>query len=181
MKINLTSKNRLLFTIMVSIIMWAFLAWDYFHGGVPTHYLLHDKNLPGFSNWWGAITIPLVTWGLLYLIYLRTVKDVQKNITTSIVYGFVGFFLYAIIVSFFFYAGLETVLMYMAIDLILLSFFLPIYRPECLLGYILGMIYIFGPIPPLLFGVIFWSLYIIAYKLPRISITYFKKKKYNST
>ena len=183
MKINLTFKNRLLFTILVSILMWAFLAWDHFHGGVPTHYILHNDEYPGFSNWWGAITIPLVTWGLLYLIYLRTLKEDSKNKTSSIIYGFLGLFLYAVVLSYLFstVTGSETILMYMALGLIALSFFVPIYRPECLLGYILGMTYIFGAILPLLFGVIFWTLYIIAYKLPRITIRYLKKKKYNST
>ncbi|MFT5892214.1 MAG: hypothetical protein ACI9Y7_002324, partial [Dokdonia sp.] len=42
MKINFTFKNRLLFTVLVSILMWVFLAWDHFHGGVPTHYILHN-------------------------------------------------------------------------------------------------------------------------------------------
>lgn len=181
MKINLTLKNRIVFTAIVSILMWAFLAWDYFHEGVPTHYILHNKDLPGFSNWWGAITTPLVTWGLLYLIYLRTLKVAPKNESLSIIYGFIGFFLYGIITSYFFSIGLETVLLYMMLGLIVLSFFVPIYKPECLLGYLLGMIYMFGSILPLLFGIIFWTLYIIAYKLPRIIIRYFKSKKYNST
>ncbi|WP_299680705.1 hypothetical protein [uncultured Dokdonia sp.] len=180
MNLHLSFKNRFLFTVVVSLLMWSFLAWDYFHDGVPTHYILHDDNLPGFSNWWGAITIPLVTWGLLYLIYLRTLKEVSKNISASIIYGFIGFLLYAIVSSFFFKAGLETVLMYMAISLMILSFFVPIYRPECLLGYILGMTYMFGSILPLLFGIIFWTLYIIAYKLPRGIVQYINKKKYNS-
>lgn len=181
MKINLSFKNRLVITVLVSILMWAFLAWDYFHGGVPTHYILHNDDLPGFSNWWGAITTPLVTWGLLYLIYLRTLKQDSKNKTASIVYGFVGFFLYAVVMSYLFSTGSETVLLYLTLGLIILSFFVPIYRPECLLGYILGMIYVFGSILPLLFGVIFWTLYSIAYKLPRGIIGYYKSKKYNST
>lgn len=181
MKLNLTLKNRILCTVIISILMGAFLAWDYFHGGVLAHYILHNGDLPRFSNWWGAITTPLATWGLLYLIHLRTLKAVPKNETLSIVYGFIGFFAYGVITSYFFSIGLETVLLYMMLGLIALSFFVPIYRPECLLGYLLGMIVTFGSILPLLFGVIFWTLYIIAYKLPRITIRYLKKKKYNST
>lgn len=181
MKINFTFKNRLLFTVLVSILMWVFLAWDHFHGGVPTHYILHNDSYPGFSNWWGAITIPLVTWGLLYLVYLRTLKEDSKNETSSIIYGFVGLFLYAVLLSYFFSTGSETIPMYMTLGFIVLSFFVPIYRPECLLGYILGMTYMFGAILPLIFGIVFWTLYIIAYKLPRIIIGYSKKKKYNST
>ncbi|MFC4632650.1 hypothetical protein ACFO3O_01955 [Dokdonia ponticola] len=183
MKLNLTFKNRLLFTVIVSILMWTFLAWDYVHEGVPTHYILHNDDLPGFSNWWGAITIPLVTWGLLYLVHLRTGKEGSKNESSSILYGFVGFLLYAVLVSYLFstVTGSENILFYMALGLIALSFLVPIYKPECLLGYILGMTFTFGPILPLLFGVIFWTVYIIAYKLPRGIIRYYGNKKYNST
>jgi hypothetical protein len=163
--------------------MWAFLAWEHFNGGVTMHHILQSDDFPGFSNWWGAITIPLVTWGLLYLVHHRTRKENSKNENSSIIYGFVGFLLYAVLVSYFFstVTSSENILFYMALGLIALSFFVPIYKPECLLGYILGMTFTFGPILPLLFGIIFWTLYSIAYKLPRIIIGYFKKKKYNST
>ena len=180
MNIHLSFKNRLLFTIVVSLLMWSFLAWDYFHEGVPTHYILHNDEYPGFSNWWGAITIPLVTWGLLYLIHLRVLKEKPKNISASIAYGFIGLLLYGIVSSFLFMMGFETILLYMTVALIVSAFFIPIYRPECLLGYILAMTYVFGAILPLLFGIIFWTLYIIAYKLPRIILQYINKKKYNS-
>lgn len=183
MKLNLTFKNRLLFTAIVSILMWAFLAWEYFNGGVTTHHLLQSDDFPGFSNWWGAITTPLVTWGLLYLIHLRTLKAAPKNESSSIIYGFVGFLLYAILVSYLFstVAGSENILFYMALGLIALSFFVPIYKPECLLGYLLGMTFTFGSILSLLFGIIFWTVYFIAYKLPRGIIRYYGNKKYNST
>ncbi|WP_299763619.1 hypothetical protein [uncultured Dokdonia sp.] len=180
MKIDLTFKNRLVITLVVSILMWAFLAWDYFHEGVPTHYILHNDAYPGFSNWWGAITIPIVTWGLLYLVYLRTLKEETKNNTSSTIYGFIGFFLYAALLSYSFTTGSETIPMYMTLSLIVASFFVPIYRPECLLGYILGMTYVFGAILPLLFGIIFWTLFTIAYKLPRIIVQYVTKKNHSS-
>ncbi|GGG27052.1 hypothetical protein GCM10011344_29750 [Dokdonia pacifica] len=180
MNIHFSFKNRLLFTIVVSLLMWSFLAWDYFHEGVPTHYILHNDEYPGFSNWWGAITIPLITWGLLYLVQLRVLKEKPKNISASIAYGFIGFLLYGIVSSILFMMGFETILLYMTVALIVSAFFIPIYRPECLLGYILAMTYVFGAILPLLFGIIFWTLYIIAYKLPRIILQYINKKKYNS-
>lgn len=180
MNIHLSFKNRFLFTIVVSLLMWSFLAWDYFHEGVPTHYILHNDAYPGFSNWWGAITIPLVTWGLLYLTHLRVLKEKPKDISSSIGYGFIAFLIYGIAVSYIFTTGSEVILGYMALGLIAIAFFIPIYRPECLLGYILGMTYIFGAILPLLFGIIFWTLYIIAYKLPRFIVQYITKKNYNS-
>ncbi len=173
MNIQLTIKNKILFTVTVSILMWAFLAWDHFHEGVPTHYILHNKDYPGFSNWWGAITIPLVTWGLLYLMSRHQKK--QKRYSSFMIYGFIGHVLYAVVLSYLFIIG-SDVSGYMALGHIALSFFIPIYRVECLLGYILGMTYVFGSILPLLFGIILWTLYTITYKLPRYIIAFTRKK-----
>lgn len=178
MKTMLTFKNRLLFTGVVSILMWAFLAWDHFHGGVPTHYILHNDDYPGFSNWWGAITIPLVTWGLLHLIN-RRVHNQEKDQTSSILYGFIGHLVFAVVLSYFFITGSDMP-GYLALGHIALSFFIPLYRAECLLGYILGMVFIFGSILPLLFAIFLWIIFTITYKLPRIIIAFAKKKKYSS-
>lgn len=179
MKINLSFKNRLLFTSIVIVLIGIFLAWDYFHDGVPTHYILHDDNLPGFSNWWAILTIPMITWVLLHQIQKGIQKGERKD-HSFIAYGFISFFLYGIALSYFFTIGSETIPGYMALGLIGASFFLPIYKAECLLGYILGMTYTFGAVLPLLFGIIFWTLFIIAYKTPRGIIKYINKKNYNS-
>lgn len=177
MNIQLTRKNKILFTIIVSILMVFFLAWDHFHGGVPTHYILHNDDYPGFSNWWGIITIPLVTWGLLSLISRNQKK--QEGYSSFMIYGFIGHIVYAAILSYLFIIG-SDIPGYMALGHIALSFFIPIYRPECLLGYILGMTFVFGSVLPLLFGAILWTLFTITYKLPRYIIAYTKKEKHSS-
>lgn len=53
------------------IITSLFVLWEYSNGGVVTHHLLARPDLPGISNWWGLLTIPLLTWLTLTLIQRR--------------------------------------------------------------------------------------------------------------
>ena len=147
---KLTLKTRLIFTGIVTIFIWGHLAWDYFHEGVPTHRILHREDLPGISNWWGGIVLPLITWFLLYLIQNRMNVNNKSNINSNsihFVYRFLGAFLFGILLSIFFIIG-SDMSGYMMIGIIPLSFFIPLYRPEYLLGFVLGATYTFGAILP---------------------------------
>lgn len=183
MNSTLTLKNRILFTAIVTLLIWMHLAWDYFHDGVPTHYLLHRQDLPGISNWWGGIAIPLLTWFLLYRIkkrhYHKDANGDPKSIN-KVLYGFIGALLFGILVSFFFTIGSE-VPGYMMIGLFILSFFIPLYRAEHILGFVLGMAYTFGGILPIIFGGIFSLIFSIDYLIIRSFILYLISKSTSST
>jgi hypothetical protein len=167
---KLTLRKRIIFTGIVALMVWANLTWDYFHGGVPTHYILHSKDLPGFSNWWGGIAVPLITWFLLSLIdrKMNNITD-KANGLASPLYGFLGALLFGIILSILFTYG-SNLPGYMMIAVIIMSFFVPFYKAELLLGFILGMIYTFGGILPILIGVILTILFAIAYKVVRYAV-----------
>jgi hypothetical protein len=48
--------------IIVSVIpALALILWEYFNGGVATHYPGADSSNLGLSNWWGLLTIPTLT------------------------------------------------------------------------------------------------------------------------
>ena len=178
MNFKLTLINRILFTAIVTLLSWAHLAWDYFHGGIPTHYLLHRKDLPGMSNWWGGIVIPLLTWFLLYRIKKRVYdKDLNEASNTSnhVIYGFIGALLLGIILSFFFTIGTD-VPGYMMIGLFIISFLIPIYRAEHLLGFVLGMAYTFGGILPIAIGSILILIFMIDYRVVRAFVIYLISK-----
>ena len=171
---KLTLKKRIIFTGIVILLIWGHLAWDYFHGGVPTHRILRREDLPGISNWWGGIVLPLFTWFLLYLIQNRMDKNDKSNINSNLIhfiYRFLGAFLFGILLSFFFTIG-SDIPGYMMIAIIPLSFFIPLYRPEYLLGFVLGMTYTFGAILPLGIGIILTVICIISYKFIRYGILY---------
>jgi len=178
MNLKLTLINRILFTAIVTLLAWAHIAWDYFHGGIPTHYLLHSKDLPGISNWWGGIVIPLLTWFLLYRIKRRTSdKDINEvsNTPNHVIYGFFGALLFGILLSFFFAIGTD-VPGYLMIGLFIISFFIPIYRAEHLLGFVLGMAYTFGGILPIVIGSILVLIFMIDYRVVRTFIHYLISK-----
>ncbi len=159
----------MIITGMVALLMWMHLAWDYFHEGVPTHYVLHRGDLPGFSSWWGALTLPALTWFLLYRIQRRMRRSVPgERFTTrkAIVWGFVRTFLFGVLLSILFTLG-SSLPGVMMIGLVAISFFIPVYHAEYLLGFVLGMTYTFGPVLPMLFGAVFWAVFALNYRVIR--------------
>ena len=62
------------------------------------------------------------------------------------------------------------------IGIIILSFFVPLFRPEYLLGFILGMSYTFGAILPIGIGIILTIIFIMSYKFIRYGILYIVSK-----
>lgn len=147
-------KTRLYFTGAITILTWLLLAWDYYHGGVPSHNILQREDLPEFSNWWGGLLLPLLTWFLLYRIQKRmsNARDGNSQVpkfSINIVYAFIGALCFVILLSMFFTLGYMDPPFYMLIGLLLLALFLPIYRAECFLGFVNGMIYTFGGVLPI--------------------------------
>lgn len=172
---NTFFKIRLYITAIVSLAIWSLLAWNYFHGGVPSHSILARADMPSISNWWGAILLPLLTWFLLYRIQRRitdhpTEKPTVSNPPINIVYGFLGALLFGIVLSTFFTLGIKDIPGYMLISLFILALFLPIYRAECLLGFVIGMTFTFGAVLPTGIGTILVLIGAVLYWLVRKAI-----------
>jgi len=175
---GLTLKNHLLLTGIVTLLIWAHLAWDHFNGGVPTHFIMQSGDLPGISNWWGGFAFPLFTWFLLYRIKQRvnndTVSD-EVNSLRKIIYKFVAGLTFGVALSLFFTIGI-SVTDYMMIGLFLMSFFIPIYRVEYLLGFVVGTAYTFGAIIPIVFGTVLTVLFALIYKSTQAITVYLRSK-----
>lgn len=137
-------QNKVPFLLLIAMLIGFHITWDYFNGGVPTHYVLHSKDMPGFSNWWGLLTIPLITLILLYL----TERQYHKNPTTQklshITNGFIGGLLFGIFLSALWIFDLDGIMPYVIWLPVVASFFVPVHYPQHLLGFILGMAYTFG-------------------------------------
>lgn len=54
MIVSQKQRKRFLLTLVVVLCIWSLLIWQHFHGGVPSHHLLHRSDLPAVSNWWGG-------------------------------------------------------------------------------------------------------------------------------
>lgn len=130
-------------------------------GGIIIHHLLSRNDMPGISNWWGVLIVPLLTWIFLTLIQMKHRKSdrMQGSVSKQEIRRFIGEFIFGIVITILFYQAPE-----LPGHLLLLTFvlvlFLPIYRLEYYLGYILSMTYGFGGVLPVVFGLglitIYW-------------------------
>lgn len=138
---------------LVFILEIGHLSWEYFNGGVLSHHLLNRADLPSISNWWGLIIIPLLAWFTTTRISKRIVLPGNglsgpANIKKVILIGFIGMLTVSTLQSLAFTFGYPNITMYLAIGLLITGIFLPIYRAECILGHVLGAVFIFGPVIP---------------------------------
>lgn len=161
-------RTRTLLTLIITILIWGHLIWEHYNGGVTTHQILHRADLPGISNWWGGLALPLLSWFLISRIQQRQTSEIGKTLNMSIL-RFALAIVFGITLSVFFSLGTQ-IPNYMMIGLIALSFFIPLYLSEYLLGFVIGMAYTFGAILPMAAGIILLIVSVISYKLIRRAI-----------
>ncbi len=175
------NRLRLIITIIISIVIFGSLFWTYFHGGVPSHHILDQKDLPTISNWWGGILLPVLTWILLGKIKNRIEEQIKiggqyKLIMTSALGRFIIGLVFGIILSVSFINNYEPFLNNVLYLLLILSFIVPIFFSEFILGFVLGMTYTFGTILPTPFILIMAALGFLIYKFIRPLIMKLIKK-----
>ena len=177
MKKNEFIKTQILLTSVVSVAIWSLLAWYYFNGGVPSHHILAREDLPEISNWWGAILLPILTWMVLFRIQRR--ENLPKANTKSFLQipqkiwlSFMGALLLGISLSVFFTLGNEGMSGYLMLSVFLISLFFPVYRAECLFGFVIGMTFTFGAILPTGIGSILAVIGFLIYNLIRPSLLF---------
>lgn len=176
---KLTLRLRILITTIVTLLVWGHIAWDHFHGGIPTHYLLHDDNLPGIPNWLGGIILPFFTWFLLYRIHARIDWPdipVASESFRDVLFRFIAAFLVSVSIAIFFTMEID-IIDYIMGGIFLLAFFFPLYKSEYLLGWVLGSSFTFGAMIPIGFGSIFVLVLFLLYKIPRTILNYLQSKK----
>jgi hypothetical protein len=166
-------KIQLYITAAATFAIWLLLIWEYTHGGVLSHHVLQREDLPAFSNWWGGLLIPLLTWFLLHRIQKRISIDSENiRVSKTIIYAFIAALTFGILLSLFFTWGYSEISFYMVISLFLLAFFFPIYRAECFLGFVLGMTFTFGGVLPLLIISIFSVIGAVLFLIVRPAILF---------
>jgi hypothetical protein len=127
------------------------LAWQHLHGGVPAHHLLGREDLPSISNWWGLAGLPALTWFLLGRIERR--RPVADSPAPAS--GFAGALVFGALLALFFGLGRGDMCEHLVEGLPLIALTYPIYRAECVLGFVLGMTYTFGPVLPVFAAIVF--------------------------
>jgi hypothetical protein len=174
---NYFTKAQIYIVGVVSLAIWGLLAWGHFHGGVPAHYILNKKDLPEISNWWGGLLLPLLTWFLLYRIQKREKLSATQwasfaNFPSKIIYGFVGALFFGLSIALLFTFDVHDIPGYLLMAAIAFSFFYPIYRAECLLGFVLGMTYTFGAVLPTGIGCILASIGFVSFNVVRFAVLF---------
>jgi hypothetical protein len=148
---------RLYLTSLVMLAELAHLTWEHFNGGVASHYILNRSDMPAISNWWGALLLPALTWFLTGRVQRRIAlhsgaQEAASKPHVSVVAGFVGSLLFGILLSASFINGYETIASYLFLGMFLLALLMPVYRAECVLGFVLGMAFVFGAVIPTVVG-----------------------------
>jgi hypothetical protein len=159
---------RIGLTVLVTLAIWSLLIWQHFHGGVPAHYLFQNPELPRMSNWYGGLILPALTWGLLGLTKRRMMKTGLG--LGPVIVGLAAGSVFGIGLSVTFFSSYQSVTGYLFLSLLPLAFFLPAYRAECLLGFILGMSTAFGAILPTMFGFIMALVTFVIHRCTRWSL-----------
>ena len=146
-------RMRIILTGLITIAEMGQLAWEYAHGGIQSHHLLNQPNLPAISNVWSALLLPTLTWFLLGRIQARVLSRSEGtgwllNLPINIVAGFMGSLVYGALLAIAFTAHYEETAFYLLIGLLVAAVLIPVYRAEYVLGFILGMTFTFGAVLP---------------------------------
>lgn len=175
---KLPLKLRVALTLLVTFLVWSHITWDYFHGGIPTHYLLQNADLPGIPNWLGGLVLPFFTWFLLYRIHKRIDRrkiTVASESLRAVVLRFLAAVLIAILIAICFMNGIDLI-DYIMGCIFILAFFFPLYKSEYLLGWVLGSAFTFGAIIPIGFGSLLALIFFMFYQLRKGIVGLFRRK-----
>ena len=177
---KLTTTNRILLTCVSIILIGGMLVWEHFNGGVKTHYMLQDDSLPGISNYWGLLVGGIVAWVTLYRIQTRVEKKPETEklgILKKTLLRFLVALVFGITLAMFFSMGNAQVSEAMTLGILVVSFLIPLYKAEYLLGYVLGLSFTIGVVLPTFFGLILIAICWVTYNLPRWILLKLKPKK----
>ncbi len=150
---------RIYAVALVILAELAHRAWEHFHGGIRSHHILNRADLPAISNALGLLLLPALAWFLSGRVQRRMARhadagagDATTRLPASVVVGFVGALLFGALLAGSFATGHQTVTSYVFQSVIVLALLLPIYRAECVLGFVLGMTFTFGAVLPTAVG-----------------------------
>ncbi|MER2996654.1 hypothetical protein [Pontibacter populi] len=179
------TKIKALITGTVTVFILCLLFWEHFHGGVASHHILQQQNLPAISNWWSGLLLPVLTWFLIGRTEKRLSKQFlqvqQTNILQSQVLGlFVTGLVLGVVIATSFTYGYNTFLDNVPYIILLLSLIIPIFYAEFMLGFILGMTYTFGAILPTIFILLLAAIGFLTYRFIRPVIIMLTMKMINS-
>lgn len=145
------SSSRLLYTPALVGLAYAVvqLALEALDGGVQSHHLLNRPDLPAISNGFGLLTLPAI--GLAVGLRARRLGRFTRPMWTGLVLSV----LYGTALATGFEFGAEGVMQLLFLGLFGVAVLAPVYRAECIAGFVAGMAFTFGGVLPLLVALVF--------------------------
>ncbi|UXI68934.1 hypothetical protein [Tahibacter amnicola] len=130
------------------VVSVAHLAWEASHGGIKSHHLLNDANLPAISNSWGLLALPLL--GAVASYVLRRRSSTNPQAPRQALAPFCGALAVGLALSIAFQLDWSEVTSGLFLALLLSGTVLRTYRAEYGFGFVLGMTFVFGSVLPTL-------------------------------
>lgn len=156
-------------TVAVAVVMALLLGWQHLNGGVPAHHLLAREDLPAMSNWWGLLTLPALAWFLLGRIERRL--KIPGSSATVIAGAFAAALAYGALLAFCFVSGRPDLSDSLAQAVFLFALAFPVYRAECVLGFVVGMSFFLGAILPMIAACVFAAIGAVLYLSVRFIVS----------
>lgn len=155
MNIVSTSRRRLLLTVLALCAELALLAREHLNGGVLAHHLLANPELPAVSNWWGLLLVPLLTWWCVGRVERRArlAASAGHAVKPAPLIAFLCALAYGATLAALFAAG-SPLVDYVFFGLLALALVVRLWHAEYLLGFVLAMSVVAGPVLPAIFGAI---------------------------
>ncbi len=156
------------FTAIITVLLYSLLLWQYFQGGIPSHYFLADKTMPLISNAWGALVVPIITFFLLFRIEKGLFSQSDSiSFPKHTLIAFLCALLFGIVLGISVVYGFKTLLNGVPFILFGLPFFFPTYKAEYFLGFVLGLTYFIGGVLPVVVGSVFLLIAAVIYLVIR--------------
>lgn len=142
-----TSQLRFIGTLMVLAFILLHLGLEYSQGGIQSHHILNQADLPAISNLWGLL-LPLLAWFLLDTLVKRLAQTPDANAGKKVLLSGVAVLCASVALMVSFKLDQSTITGLIFQGLLIAAVFLPFYRAEFFLAVVLGMTFAFGAILP---------------------------------
>jgi hypothetical protein len=163
-----TMRTRIILTLAVAAYEMVHLGWEYAHGGVVSHHILQRPDLPAISNGWGLVLLPVLAWFLIGRMQARNAQQSKAFPSRDMTLRFVAALAYGAGLATAFSLGYESVTTALFFSLFALALLTALYRAELVLGFVLGMSFVFGAVLPTLIAGIFAGLSWLLHGLARL-------------
>jgi len=128
----------------------AHLGFEHFTGGVQSHNVLNNPDLPAISNWLGLITLPFLGVILALRVRAHTSPSRWAGIPISVLTALLSAAIYGAVLAISFELGASSVTSVVFFGLFVCALLLPVFRAEYVMGFVMGMTFTFGAVLPLL-------------------------------